>query len=72
MQTHVTKNSLMLNEQACTGTLVPRVMATLTATLNLCWQRQRAQKALLILGTSKNVRKLQLIRDSGGDKQLAD
>ena len=46
------------NEQASTGTFVPGFMAP------------KAQKALPIIRTSENARTLELIRDSGGDKQL--
>ena len=58
------------NEQASTGTFIPGYMVTYCHTKPLL-AAPKAQKALPIVGTSENVRTLESIRDSGGDKQLA-
>ena len=58
------------NEQASTGTFVPGFMATYCHAKPLL-AVPKAQKALLIVMTSENVRTLKSISDSGGDEQLA-
>ena len=58
------------NEQASTGMFVPGFMATYCHAKPLL-AAPKAQKALPTVRTSENMRTLELIRDSGDDKQLA-
>ena len=66
----ITKNSTIFNEQASTGTFVPGFVAIYYHAKPLL-AAPKVQKALPIIRTSENVRTLESIRDSGGDKQLA-
>ena len=65
------KIAQMFNEQAGTRMFVPGFMVTYCHAKPLL-AALRVQKVSPIVGTSENERILESIRDSGGDKQLAD